>query len=302
MIQTANAPVSYGVFDLARPDLVPLPDGERLLELVGEAGYDGVDLGPHGYFGKGQALVENLAANGLTLCGGWIDLPFTGDDEAFEAAYTSMLPVLDDFALAAAQQAGTGPKPTIADSGSPERKAHPGGGVELELDAEAWRVFVARIDRVQQEVQRRGLEPTFHHHAATHIETPREIERFLADTRMDLTLDSGHLLIGGGDPLTGLREWRSRINHIHLKDANVSVLAQAAGSANLVRDLWEKRMFVPLGDGDLDIGAFMGELVGSGYDQWLVVEQDVVLLNASDVQRAIDDQVANRVALREWLA
>lgn len=302
MIQTANAPVSYGVFDLGRPDLVPLPSGERLLELVSGAGYDGIDLGPHGYFGKGQALVDNLAANGLTLCGGWIDLPFAGTDETFDAAYAAMLPVLDDFALAAAQQAGVGPKPTIADSGSPERTAHPGGSVELELDADAWRVFVARLDRVQQEVERRGLEPTFHHHASTYIETPREIERFLADTRMDLTLDSGHLLVGGGDPLTGLREWRSRINHIHLKDVSIAVLAQAAGSDNLVRDLWEKRMFVPLGDGDLDIAAFMGELIGSGYDQWLVVEQDVVLLSGPDVQRAVDDQVANRVALREWVA
>ena len=302
MIQTANAPVSYGVFALARPELVPLPDGERLLELVSEAGYDGIDLGPHGYFGTGQALVDNLAAHGLTLCGGWIDLPFAGADDAFGAAFAAMLPVLDDFALAATQQAGASPKPTIADSGSPERKAHPGGSVELELDAEAWTVFVARLDRVQQEVQRRGLEPTFHHHASTYIETPREIERFLSDTTMELTLDSGHLLVGGGDPLTGLREWRSRINHIHLKDVDISVLAQAAGSANLVRDLWEKRMFVPLGDGDLDIAAFMAELLGSGYDQWLVVEQDVVLLNAPDVERAIGDQVANRVALREWLA
>ena len=302
MIQTANAPVSYGVFALARPDLVPLPDGERLLELVSAAGYDGIDLGPHGYFGKGQSLVDNLAANGLTLCGGWIDLPFTGTDKAFDAAYRAMLPVLDDFALAATQQTGASPKPTIADSGSPERTAHPGGSVELELDSDAWAVFVARLDRVQQEVQRRGLEPTFHHHASTYIETPREIERLLTDTTIDLTLDSGHLLIGGGDPLTGLRQWRSRINHIHLKDARISVLAQAAGSANLVRDLWEKRMFVPLGDGDLDIAAFMAELLGSGYDQWLVVEQDVVLLNAPDVERAIGDQVANRVALREWLA
>ena len=302
MIQTANAPVSYGVFDLARPDLVPLPSGQRLLELVSEAGYDGIDLGPHGYFGTGQALVENLAANGLTLCGGWIDLPFTGADAAFDAAYAAMLPVLDDFARAATQQVGTSPKPTIADSGAPERTAHPGGSVDLELDSEAWAVFVARLGRVQHEVQVRGLEPTFHHHASTYIETPREIERFLADTSMDLTLDSGHLLIGGGDPLTGLREWRSRINHIHLKDVNIGLLAHAAGSANPVRDLWEKRLFVPLGDGDLDIAAFLGELIDSGYDQWLVVEQDVVLLNAPDVQRAIDDQVANRVALQEWLA
>ena len=34
MITVANAPVSYGVFDLARPELVPLPCGGELLDAV----------------------------------------------------------------------------------------------------------------------------------------------------------------------------------------------------------------------------------------------------------------------------
>ena len=34
MITVANAPVSYGVFDLARPERVPLPAGGELLDAV----------------------------------------------------------------------------------------------------------------------------------------------------------------------------------------------------------------------------------------------------------------------------
>ena len=45
MIKIANAPVSYGVFGLARPDLVTLPTGDALLGLVRDAGYEGIDLG-----------------------------------------------------------------------------------------------------------------------------------------------------------------------------------------------------------------------------------------------------------------
>ena len=37
MITVANAPVSYGVFDLARPELVPLPGGGELLDAVAAA-------------------------------------------------------------------------------------------------------------------------------------------------------------------------------------------------------------------------------------------------------------------------
>ena len=64
MITVANAPVSYGVFDLARPELVPPPGGGELLDAVAAAGYDAVDLGPRGLFGTGRALADALAGRG----------------------------------------------------------------------------------------------------------------------------------------------------------------------------------------------------------------------------------------------
>ena len=301
MIRTANAPVSYGVFALSRPDRVPLPSGPELLGLVSDAGYDGVDLGPHGYFGTGHALAENLAAHELALCGGWLDLPFSGSDEVYEAAEAAILPVLDDFALCARQQGTMAPKPTIADSGSAERSARPGGGVDLELPRDRWDIFAGRVQRVVNLVADRGLIATFHHHACTYVETPREIERLLTDTTIGLTLDTGHLLLGGGDPMAALADWGPRINHLHVKDVRTALLHAASGSDNPVRDLWEKRVFVPLGDGDLDIEGFLDAVLARGFEGWLVVEQDVVLLDGADVRRAIDDQVANREALRRWV-
>lgn len=59
MIKIANAPVSYGVFGLARPD-VALPTGEALRTFVHDAGYDGVDLGAPGLFGTGGGPVDRL--------------------------------------------------------------------------------------------------------------------------------------------------------------------------------------------------------------------------------------------------
>ena len=106
MITVANAPVSYGVFDLARPELVPPPAGGELLDAVAAAGYDAVDLGPRGLFGTGRALADALAGRGLLLCGAWIDLPLTGDDAGFDAALARALPVLEDLALLARAQDG----------------------------------------------------------------------------------------------------------------------------------------------------------------------------------------------------
>jgi len=302
VIRIANAPVSYGVFGLSRPDLVPLPDGEQLAAWVAEAGYEGIDLGPIGLFGNRDNLPRLLERHGLALAGGWVDLPFAGDDAAFEQAVEELRTALDLFAAAAAIAADRPPKPTIADSGSDERSARPGGAAELELDAETWRRFAARVQRVADLTRDAGLEPTFHHHASTYVETPREIERLLSDTDIDLTFDTGHLLIGGGDPVTDFPRWRERINHVHLKDADRSVLRAAEGSADPMHEIWERRVFVGLGDGDLEVDRIVDSIVESDYDGWLVVEQDVILQDAADVERARADQVANRDRLRRWFA
>lgn len=300
MIQIANAPVSYGVFELARPDEVPLPEGEALAEWVGAAGYTGIDLGPVGLLGRGEALVDRLRRHGLALAGGWIDLPFAGEDAAFETACAALDDTLDVFVTAAEMSPALPPLPTLACSGSPQRQAHPGGSPALTLRGDAWKRFAERVQTATDRVRRRGLEPTFHHHACTYVETPDEIDALLASTDIGLTFDSGHLLIGGGDPLSDFRRWRPRINHLHLKDANTSVLRTALESPNPMRTVWERRVFVPLGEGDLAMDALLDEIVGGGYHGWLVVEQDVILTCAEDVARARREQEANRTRLRRW--
>lgn len=165
-----------------------------------------------------------------------------------------------------------------------------------------WQRFADRVNLAVDRVRGRGLEPTFHHHACTYVETPDEVDALLAATDVGLTFDSGHLLIGGGDPLPDFRRWRDRINHLHLKDARTRVLQEALRADDPMRSVWEKRVFVPLGDGDLAVDALLDEIVASGYSGWLIVEQDVVPRSTEDVERAKNDQVANRDALRRWFA
>jgi inosose dehydratase len=300
VIRLANAPVSYGVFELARPDLVDLPTGEEIAKWVHDAGYVGVDLGPVGLFGTGSDLISLLARYELDLAGGWVDLPFSASDDEFAQALSGLSVPLDLFVLAAEAQPDAPPLPTIADSGTAARKAQPGGAPELTLTGDAWKIFTDRINQVAEIVASRGLEPTFHHHACTHVETPDEIDALLEATGIGLTFDSGHLLIGGGNPLSDFHRWAPRINHLHLKDAKTDLLREALQSAEPMASLWEKRVFVPLGDGDLAVGELVDAILASGFSGWLVVEQDVVPMNAHDVQKAITDQIINREALRKW--
>ncbi|MFT4233444.1 MAG: sugar phosphate isomerase/epimerase [Microbacterium sp.] len=302
MIRIANAPVSYGVFELARPDLVALPDGEQIAAWVSEAGYAAVDMGPVGLLGLGDDLVDRLHRYALELCGGWVDLPFTAEDDDFDAALAGIDEALDVFVTARDAGQALAPLPTLADAGDAKRKAHPGGAPELMLQGDEWLRFADRVNRTVDHVRSRGLEPTFHHHACTSVETPEEIDALLNATDVGLTFDSGHLLIGGGDPLRDFARWQHRINHLHLKDARTGLLAEALKTEDPMRTVWERRVFVPLGEGDLDTDALVQAIIDFGYSGWLVIEQDVVPRSNEEIDQARADQVANRDRLRRWFA
>lgn len=301
MIVLANAPVSYGVFELGAHEGARLPGPDELARMVHEAGYTGIDSGPIGMLGRGPELRDRLRAHELSLAGGWVDLPFA-DPEAFEASLPALRDALAFFSEAAELRPELPPRPTLACSGSAARKANPGGGPGLGLTDEQWEGYAERVRDAVALSREAGLEPTFHHHACTYVETPEEIEQLLARTDVGLTLDTGHLILGGGDPLTGLRDWATRINHLHLKDARRDVLDAVVRDKGDMRTVWAGKAFVPLGAGDLDLPGVLAQILDSGYAGWLVVEQDVIPGPDDPPEQAQADQVHNREVLREWFA
>lgn len=293
----ANAPVSYGVFELGATAGAELPGPEELCRLVAAAGYSGIDSGPIGMLGRGRQLRDRLSRHGLSLAGGWVDLPFAEPD-AFEAALPGYRQALEFFADATGGPLS--PRPTLACSGSAARRAQPGGHPELMLSEQQWDGYGARVQQAVELAESMGLSPTFHHHACTFVETPEEIRELLARTTVGLTLDTGHLLLGGGDPLTGLGEWSDRIDHLHLKDSVRAVLDRVVAARGDMREIWTSRVFVPLGEGDLDLAGVMDWVTGSGYAGWLVVEQDVVPSPGDPPDRPQREQIHNREVLRRW--
>ena len=51
MIRVANAPVSYGAFEITVGVLPNVPGPEEVLTAIAQAGYEGTELGPPGYLG-----------------------------------------------------------------------------------------------------------------------------------------------------------------------------------------------------------------------------------------------------------
>jgi inosose dehydratase len=168
----------------------------------------------------------------------------------------------------------------------------------------AWERLIANAERAADIVRAAGFEPTFHHHAGTFVESPAEIDRFLANVNVDLTLDTGHLFIAGGDPADAVRRWGSRINHLHLKDVDLAELRRVLAAGGGMPEVWSSGSFVAFGRGDVDLAAVMDAIAAQDYDGWIVVEQDVlngpdVSLSAFQRDRAADQQI-NRDALRIW--
>jgi inosose dehydratase len=254
VIRVANAPVSYGAFELTVGVLPNVPTGEEVLDAIAAAGYEGTELGPLGYLDPAEA-----AARGLELVGGFVQVSF-GEDET-----------LGDLDAVLA----LGVRPVLADAGPP------GGAPDWD-----------EIRRAAERARSQGLEPTFHHHMDTRVQTPAEIEQLLTRTDVGLLLDTGHLVAAGGDPVQALRDWGPRVNHVHVKDVRLDVMRAAARW----EDAWRGGVFCELGTGDVDLVAFFEAL--RGYSGWIVVEQDWVPGPGEDATARIEAQARNR----RWLA
>jgi len=295
-IVIANAPVSYGAFELTVGIDPMVPTALDVLDQVAAAGYAGIDLGPVGFLGRGAELHERLASRNLGLVGAYIELPYS-DPEGLHRAVPALDELLDAFDEAGPNNDAPPPRPTLADAGSDTRRERPGRASSdhaVGLDTAGWRRFGAGLAEVVGRCRDRGYEPTFHHETGTYVEAPWEIERVLEVSDIGLCLDTGHLLLAGGDPVAAIAAWSSRINHVHVKDARRSVMAGIVADGAPASAIWDREAFPPLGQGDLDVAGVINELRRVGYRGWLVVEQDALPRTKERFERAATDQRANR--------
>ncbi len=210
-VRIANAPVSFGVFELTawRPDL---PPAEELMAFIVAGGYEGVDLGPIGYLGERSDIAGRLARHGLGLCGGWVEMRLS-DDAAFEADLVILDQALDIFAATAGVDQRWRPRPTLADAGSPRRAASVGQAhscPELALDDAGWTGSRSTCSGQPTAAGTAGSTRHFTSTPERMWRRPRRSNACWRPTDVGLCLDTGHLLLGGGDPVTAWRAWAQK--------------------------------------------------------------------------------------------
>ncbi len=156
------------------------------------------------------------------------------------------------------------------------------GGISRDLELD---VFFRRSNAMIEAGKRYGLKVALHNHMMQRIENQDELDHFMAACPdAALLLDTGHLSAAGGDVLGTIRKYHDRICAVHLKDVKLTKGRDENGRAIE----WS---FCELGAGNdgLDNAAVIRELRKSGYDGWVMIEQDAHLGDPlADLKISID--------------
>lgn len=258
----AGAPISWGVCEV--PDWGHQIAPERVLTEMRDLGLAATEFGPDGFLPDAPAEKAVLLADyGLRAVGGFVPVVLHDPSVDVVAAVT---PALTAFVAASATTLVL-----AADSGIT------GYDQRIELDDKAWRTLLDNLDRISDVAAGRGITATLHPHVGTVVERRTEVERVLTGSAIPLCLDTGHLLIGGTDPVALAAAVPSRIAHTHLKDVDDALAGKVRSGELTYTDAVRTGMYRPLGQGDIDIAAIVRGLESSGYTGWYVMEQDAIL-------------------------
>ena len=276
MIRVANAPCSWGVLEFDRTTTPATY--EQVIDEISGTGYAGTELGDWGFMPTDPLVLrEEIARRGLHLIAAFVPIalanPMAHDEGVERAVRTATL--LRDAA---------GPEALIVlsdDNGRIPTREQNAGRITSDhgLSGETWATFAAGAERVAVAVKdRTGLRTVFHPHCGGYVETEAEIDELMnrSDARLlGLCLDTGHVKYAGGDPVAVLTRYASRIWHVHFKDCDAAVAADARAANLGYLAAVKKQLFCELGRGDVDFASVVAALQRRCYDGWIVVEQDV---------------------------
>ncbi|WEH36918.1 TIM barrel protein [Streptomyces sp. AM 4-1-1] len=260
MIRIAGAPITWGVCEV--PGWGHRMSAGRVLAEMAETGLSATEFGPDGFLPRDPAARSRLLAeHGLTAVGGFVPVVLHRPD------HDPLPTVLDALA-------GFGPARTLvlaAATGDHGYDRRP------ELDARGWDILLRNLERLTRRAADAGVSAVLHPHVGTLVEGPDDITRVLDGSAVPLCLDTGHLLVGGSDPVALAVRAAERVAHVHLKDVDAALAGRVRNGETGYAEAVRTGLYRPLGAGDIDIAALVSALGAVGYDGWYVLEQDTAL-------------------------
>ena len=263
MMRIAGAPISWGVCEVPGWGIQLAP--ERVLSEMAELGFSASEFGPQGFLpDEPAAKAAMLDTYGLNAVGGFVPVVLHRADH-------DPVPEIERE-LAGYEAAGAGVLVLAASTGIDGYDA-----ARPALTNAEWSTLFTNLDLIQRIATTKDVLAVLHPHVGTMIETKHDVERVLAGSNILFCLDTGHLLIGGTDPVAFAADHAGRIAHTHLKDVDLRWVAKVQDGSLSYYDAVTKGLYLPLGQGDVDVSAIVTSLMRNGYSGWFTLEQDCVI-------------------------
>ncbi len=260
----AGAPISWGVNEVS--GWGHQMDAGRVLEEATSLGLPAIESGPEGFLPEEPDEASRvLEGYGLRLVGGFVPVVLHRAD-AREEGLAAVERRARFFAAAGAD--------VMILAADTEGEGYEENG---ELDAAGWDELFEGLSMAEEIGVGHGLTVAVHPHFGTAIERPHHVRRFLEGCETGLCLDTGHLMVGGDDPVAVAELAADRVRIVHLKDVDRYLAEGVAKGEVGFEDAVRRGVFRALGDGDVESERVIGVLEGSGYEGWYVLEQDIML-------------------------
>jgi inosose dehydratase len=270
MVHVGTASVTWGfdpLYDWTSP-----PSFDQLLAEMAQAGYEGTEISYHFPTDVDQ-LRAALRRHGLRAAATFHQVKLLDRSRHDEEVARAM-------AVADRLQALGSEVLILSDHTSPHR-VEVAGRVAADgsdgLSDGQWRNLADGLNRIGEQLRARGMRGVLHPHVGTHVETRAEIDRVLALTDpalLGLCPDTGHLAYGGSDPEAVFVDYAPRIWYVHLKDIDAAKLEEVRARSLTLPQAVKFGLFVPLGDGMVNMARIITALSSSSYEGWLIPEQD----------------------------
>lgn len=243
----------------------------RILDEAGrQIGFDGIENGHRWPQDDPEALRALLAEYGLRFISGWHSLNLLA--HSVEAEKRAIQPHLDKL-----KHNGCTVCIACETSNSVQGLDLP-LSERVVLDDAAMADFAARVGEIAAYCADQGIELVYHHHMGTVVQSPDDIDRFMAATgpATRLLFDAGHCVFGGGDPEAVLARHIGRVRHFHAKNIRPGIRARTEAEGLSFMDGVRAGVFTVPGDqeGCIDFAPLLRILAQHNYDGWIVIEAE----------------------------
>lgn len=267
-VRLGIAPIAWTNDDM--PELGGEISFEQCIDEMALAGYVGSEVG-NKYPRDPKVLKAALEPRGLQIASAWFSSFLTTKE--LEETVSEFI-MHRDFLHAMGAKVIVVAEQGHSIQGQMDTPLHANKPIFTESE---WQRLVDGLHRLGELAHEKGMEIVYHHHMGTGVQTYEEVERLMNATdpkRVSLLLDTGHISFAGGDSLDLIKNFGSRIKHVHFKDlrAEMELLVETENLSFL--QAVKKGVFTVPGDGRIDFEPIIAALNEMDYKGWIIVEAE----------------------------